>query len=86
MSGKCLDLPLLSGTGSYQDGVRIQQYTCNGGNNQSWYLVKTSYGDFQICNKFSNRVLDVRALSLADGGIIQQYTSNGGANQRWRIN
>jgi hypothetical protein len=45
----------------------------------------TGSGSFEIINKLSGKVLDVKDFSTANAGAIQQYVYLGGANQRWRF-
>ena len=76
-SGKCLDVN--GGASATGDGVKIVQWTCNGGTNQQW-RVNT---DGTIVGVESGLCLDVIGQGTANGVLIDIWTCNGGANQRW---
>ncbi len=78
-SGKCVDV---FGS-SASKNANVQQFSCNGGNNQRWEFVDLGNGQYAIRNINSGLVLDVAGDSRANGANIQQFPWNGGANQRW---
>lgn len=43
------------------------------------------FGAFEIINKLSGKVLDVKDFSTGNAAAIQQYVYLGGANQKWRF-
>jgi hypothetical protein len=55
-SGQCLDVP---GFG-LDDGVQIQQYDINGGDNQLWKFELNPHGRFRIRNKNSQKFLSTQ--------------------------
>ena len=81
-NGKCVD----NSGGSTNNGNKIQQYTCAGGNfNQQWQFRTTSGGYYEVVSRnTSNSVWDVAGVSQSDGALIQLYTYGGGNNQQWQ--
>jgi len=77
--GKCLDVPNASGA----SGIQLQQFTCNGGDNQRWKLLPEPDGRVSIVNKNSGLCVDVPGASTSDNAVLQQFTCNGGDNQKW---
>jgi hypothetical protein len=80
-SGKCLDVK----GESESNKANVQQYRCNGGDNQIWEFVSVGRNEYAIYSANSSKVLDVEGESRDDKANIQQYAWNGGGNQRWRI-
>lgn len=80
-SGKCLDV-VGSGTG---DGVNVDQWTSNNGQNQQWSFVAQAGGYYEIIARKSGKALEVSGNSTADGGNVQQSTWVGGNNQQWTL-
>jgi hypothetical protein len=80
-SGKCLDV-VGSGTG---DGVNVDQWTSNNGQNQQWSFVAQAGGYYEIIARNSGKALEVGGNSTADGGNVQQSTWVGGNNQQWTL-
>ncbi|WP_437806942.1 RICIN domain-containing protein [Sorangium sp. So ce1078] len=80
-SGKCLDV----NNASTSDGAVVQQWTCNGGNNQQWLLQSAGGAYYRIVARHSGKCLDVVSSSTADGASVKQYTCNGGNNQQWQF-
>ncbi|MBX2797800.1 MAG: RICIN domain-containing protein [Myxococcales bacterium] len=78
-TGLCVDVP-----GFSQQNTWVQQYPCNGGNNQYWRLVPSQWsGWYSIENLSSRKCLDLPG-GVGDNGVnIQQYTCHGGYNQLW---
>ena len=57
------------------DGTPIDQYTCNGGDNQHWTLIGTNHPGFYMLMAFhSGSCLDITGASNADGAKLQQWT------------
>lgn len=79
-SQKCIDVV----NASRNPGANVQQFECNGGNNQKWEFISVGNGQYAIRSQNSGMVLDVADQSRARGVNVQQYPWNGGANQRWR--
>jgi hypothetical protein len=80
-SGKCLDV----NGASTADGANVQQWSCNGGNNQRWKLVSMGDGYNELVAKHSSKCLDVNGASTADGANVQQWHCTGSNNQRWKL-
>jgi alpha-L-fucosidase len=80
-SGKCLDV---SGNGT-GDGVNVDQWTSNGGQNQQWSFVAQTGGYYEIIARNSGKALEVGGNSTADGGNVQQWTWIGANSQQWSL-
>jgi hypothetical protein len=77
----CLDVA----GASQQSQALVQQFPCNGGDNQRFSFRHVS-GDFNmVVARHSGMCLDVRGSSTADLAPIQQFPCHGGSNQQWRI-
>ncbi len=74
--GKCVDV---SGANS-ANGTRVQLWTCNGTNAQSWIL--GTDGTIRALGK----CLDVSGGSTANGARVQIWDCNGTGAQRWIAN
>lgn len=79
-SGKVLDVH----QSSLEEGVQIQQYNYNGGENQQWSLEKRGQ-HLTIKVRHSGMVLDVAHLSTKNKAAVVQYRYNGGDNQHFRL-
>lgn len=79
-SGKCLDV----NGASTADGANVQQWTCNGGQNQRW-RVEDAGGYSRLVNVQSGKVLDVANCGSADGANVQQWAWLNNACQQWRL-
>lgn len=53
-SGKCLDVE----GRSTNDGAKLQQWDCHGGDNQTWELIPHSSGAYQLRAKHSGKCMD----------------------------
>jgi hypothetical protein len=80
-TGKVLDVNGSSST----TGLRLQQWTANGGTNQQWFLRSAADGFFTIVNVGNGLVADVYGQSTSDGAQVVQWTANGGVNQQWQL-
>jgi hypothetical protein len=80
-SRMCLDVQGFS----QQPQALVQQYPCNGGDNQSFSFQHVSGGYNLIVAKHSGLCLDVRGASTADMALIQQFPCHGNTNQQWAI-
>jgi hypothetical protein len=82
-SGLCMDV---AGS-STANNANVQQYTCNGGDNQKWSITEQSDGSTTIKNKRSGKCLDVTAASTSNNANIQQFTCSSSNNQQfyWSI-
>jgi hypothetical protein len=84
-SGLCLDVPGLS----TDDGVLIQQYALNYGDNQHWQIQSATPDPLAADSKFtitsinSSKCLDIPDGDNADGIQLQQFRCHGGPNQQW---
>lgn len=82
-SSKCMDV---SG-GSTSNGTGIQQWDCNGNDNQLWRFVskKGVYGQIELLNG-DNMCLDVEKSQIGKNGAkVQQWECHGGNNQLWQL-
>ncbi|MEO3811041.1 RICIN domain-containing protein [Sphaerisporangium sp. B11E5] len=80
-SGKVLDV----NASSTVEGLQLQQWTANNGNNQLWYLRPTGDGYYTITSYSSGLLADVYGASTADGAQVVQWSANGGTNQQWQF-
>jgi hypothetical protein len=80
-SGKVIDV---IGASTANNAV-VNQWTWNGGANQTWAFQDAGSGYFRIVNQNSGKCLDVESASTADGANIIQYTCGTGTNQQWRM-
>ncbi len=72
-NGKCVDVP----SGVFNDGVRLQMWTCNGSAAQQWSFVN---GTLQTSN---NKCMDVAGGGTAAGTPIQIANCSGNPAQQW---
>lgn len=76
----CLDVP----GGSLDNKKPVQTYYCNGGTNQQWEYIPSTYPGYgQFRNVASQKCLDVRGASVDFGATIQQYICMDVPNQKW---
>lgn len=80
-SGKMLDVP----NHSTENGVRIDQWTDNGGANQHWELVDAGNGLVKIRNVESKKVLQLRDSKPVNGGVVEQSDDTGLPKQHFKI-
>jgi hypothetical protein len=80
-SGKCLDVP----EWSLNNGTPLIQWTCNGGDNQTWSLETAPDGYSRLVARHSGKCLDVSGESTEDRADIIQWQCHGGANQQWQV-
>ena len=80
-SGKCLDV---AGS-STADGANVQQYTCNGGNNQRWRIEDQGDDTSRLVNVATGKVLDTADCSSADGADLRQWSWLNNTCQRFRF-
>src|SRR3954468_10311234 len=80
-SGKVLDV----NAGSSTTGLQLQQWTANGGTNQTWYLRPTGDGYYTIVGHNTGLLADVSGASTSDGAQVVQWSANGGTNQQWQF-
>jgi microsomal dipeptidase-like Zn-dependent dipeptidase len=86
-AGRCLDVD----RNSSLDGARVQQWPCNGGDNQRWMLRGTpgqTDGGWELVNAGSGKCLDgqttISVINLLGGQSVVQRACTGGAGQRWK--
>ncbi len=79
-SGKCLEIP----GGQDYNGAVAQQWDCNSGLNQRWYLddLNKSAGT-TLVNAESGKCLEVADWRTDPGAPIRVWDCHGGANQKW---
>jgi hypothetical protein len=75
--GSCIDAVGLG----VDNGVEMQQYTCSGAANQTFWALAGSGGYFSLRNANSGKCLQVRAKSLQSGALIEQAGCNGQSEQ-----
>ncbi|MGP4049544.1 family 43 glycosylhydrolase [Streptomyces sp. 2A115] len=80
-SGKCLEV---AGR-STADGANVQQYACNGGNNQRWRVEEQGDDSSRLVNVASGKVLDTADCSTADGADLRQWSWLDNTCQRFRF-
>ena len=80
-SGLALDVP----GWSTANGVQIDQWANNGGNNQKWQLTNLGNNVVELVNVNSGKALEVAGGSTANGATVDQWTYGGGANQQWTV-
>src|SRR5439155_27210953 len=79
-AGRCLDVDRASSA----DGARVQQWTCNGGENQRWKL-RGDASRWELVNATSGKCLDGEAMAAGLlGGSLAQRACTGGPGQRWQ--
>jgi outer membrane protein assembly factor BamB len=81
LSGLVLDDPALS-TAS---GTVIQQWTPNGGANQSWTLTNITANVVSLVNKSSGLALEVAGHSTANSALVDQAPYTGDPSQQWNV-
>jgi thermitase len=80
-SNKCLDVT----NGWADNGMKIQQWPCLGGNNQKWKIEPVG-AHYKLTAVHSGKVLEVNGVSTANGAIIDQWDYVPGANNElWNI-
>ncbi|MEW2577665.1 RICIN domain-containing protein [Streptomyces syringium] len=79
--GRCLDLD----HGKKENGVRIQQWTCNGTEAQKWRMTQTSDSSFEIRSVVSDKCLEVEDSSGVAGAAVQQWKCTGGKQMHWQL-
>ncbi len=83
----------ISNGGGYGNGVKVQEWDCNGANQQQWRLVRTgsNASDFNIVSLRSGKCVDLDIAQpgggYSDGTRLQQWDCLGGGqtNQLWRL-
>jgi hypothetical protein len=76
---KCVEVASLGP----DDGNPVQQWSCNGGDNQLWALTPSDAGYYLIVNRNSRKCVDVNAFDRSDGARVQQWSCNDGANPQF---
>ncbi|MEU3350983.1 RICIN domain-containing protein [Streptomyces sp. NPDC037389] len=79
-SGKCLEI----NNGAKDNGVKAQQYTCNGTTAQQWRMVPAADSTYELRSVPSGKCLEVENSGTKAGDAAQQWTCHGGANTRWQ--
>jgi hypothetical protein len=81
-SGKCLDVQKFS----LDNGAPVQQWNCQGKDNQRWALEPAGTAEapsYFLRAIHSGKCLDVQKFSLDNGAPVQQWNCQGEDNQRW---
>jgi hypothetical protein len=76
-SNRCLDVPNAAST----NGIQLNIWDCNGGNNQAWTL--TSSKQLQV---YGNKCLDALGGGTAAGTKVVIWDCGSAANQQWNLN
>ncbi|MEV4752506.1 fibronectin type III domain-containing protein [Streptosporangium sp. NPDC049248] len=80
-SGLCLDVP----ASSQADGIKLQQWECNGAAGQNWTFTGTGDGFYTLKNVNSGKCLDVPYASPDPGTQLQQVVCNDADAQSWQV-
>ncbi|WP_026923502.1 RICIN domain-containing protein [Glycomyces arizonensis] len=80
-SGLCLD-DYDFGT---EPGAEVRQWTCNGQDNQDWFLTDRGGGYVAIRNSYSDLCLDDYDFGTEPGAEVRQWTCNGLDVQQWQV-
>jgi hypothetical protein len=68
-TGKCMDVT----NANLYNGARIQQYTCNGGGSEKWFLHFSDSHMIQYTNYRTRKCLDVPGAAMHQV-VMQQYS------------
>jgi hypothetical protein len=79
-SGLCLDIKDFS-----TDIIPVQQWTCNGGANQTFSFTPQDDDTFEIRTNSKGTCLDVQGASTDDDVGLIQYPCNNGDNQAFSL-
>ncbi|MFQ6197404.1 RICIN domain-containing protein [Streptomyces sp. NPDC000405] len=79
-SGKCLDID----RAKLDNGVKAQQWTCNGTIAQQWRAVPVDNSSFELRSVASGKCLEVENSGTREGAKVQQWNCSGGKQMRWR--
>ena len=79
--GECLEI---IGWSEVEGGDAVL-WSCNGGDNQKWWLSPGDDGTYQLANEHSGKCLDVYQASQDEGADVIQWSCSGDDNQRWRL-
>ncbi|WP_367621041.1 RICIN domain-containing protein [Streptomyces olivoreticuli] len=80
-SSKCLDLD----HGRVNNGIKAQQWTCNGTDAQKWQAIPVSDSLFELRSVASGKCLEVENSSSKAGADVQQWECSGGKQMRWQM-
>ena len=80
-SGKCVDV---SGHAT-GDGAAIQQWSCNGGDNQRFRLAATPDGHHNLVAKHSGKCLNLANMSAANGAVLDQWGCSNIDSQKFKL-
>lgn len=81
ISGKCLDI----NGGGLNAGARLMQYTCHGGDNQSFQFQSVGGGLYRIIAGNSGLCIDQANATYSTGGQFMQYYCHSGLNQQFDV-
>lgn len=65
--------------------ARLQIYTDNGSDAQSFCFAEVGNGLYTITSSVSNRLIEVSSGLTADGSAVAQYDANGTISQSWAV-
>ncbi|GGR04095.1 RICIN domain-containing protein [Streptomyces netropsis] len=80
-SGKCLDID----RAKTENGVRAQQWTCNGSQAQLWYVLSKDDSTFVLMSGSSRKCLEVENSGTQNGAAVQQWECTSGKQMRWQM-
>ncbi|MFF7994294.1 ThuA domain-containing protein [Kitasatospora xanthocidica] len=80
--GKCLDVP---GDKVVTDGALLQQWSCWGGDNQSWRVEPSGPGTYRLVSVAGGKCLDVPGAATADGVRLDQAACDDSTGRQWKL-
>ena len=80
-SGKCLDVR----EHSRSAGATVQQWNCDGTENQQWLFVAAADGSYEVKSVNSSMSLAVSRNSISNGAPVIQWPYSGAHNEKWRL-
>lgn len=85
ITARSSSLALTVRSGSSQPGVKIEQRSFTGSENQNWVITNLDNGYFKIISRNSELALGVTNSSINSGATLEQQTYTGQDNQQWKI-
>ncbi len=79
-SQKCLDM---DADGKYQDGTKVQLWTCTGGDSQNWEIDGSEIKSLAHPGKCLD--MDKGGTKVEKGTKVRLWTCHGGDAQKWKI-
>ncbi|HKT02129.1 MAG TPA: RICIN domain-containing protein [Rugosimonospora sp.] len=79
-NGQCIDVKTEDGTGN---GARVQEWNCNGGDEQLWVRASSADGTVNLVNKWTGKCLQPIGGSPVIGATMEVWDCNGSRAQQW---